>query len=471
MAWILISLLAILIPSAFAQTVQTKPFAAALGEVINSPEYQSNLSNIQSIELDFDSREIVLEPILQLQGTRTNDNRELFSTIPGQARQQRPRVDTLSMTLSKPFSTGTLVSVTPQWVHALTPTTTPDERYYGEWSVAISQSLWKDFFGRSTRLRRARESFERKQQLADALSKRGQVLVDFESLYWDWALVLRQKELQEKNLKRSRDILKWTQDRFNRSAAESTDLLQAKALLTQRELQLSVLNLSVTQALTKLQRYLPNGNWQPDPNDLMIARKPESLTQEWKADALGDVQQLSFISAQNEALAETEKAKEAREAIRPELTLNLIYGKNAIDETSSAAVRRSTGESHDYSTVGVVFRTGLDLSSERKKVDSARAAKDSANQRREARGNENKIAWAQLKKELQDLEQQAKSAHELVDLQIKKANAERDRYRKGRTTAFAAITFEQDANEAEITLWTLYAYLRKTEARARLFAR
>jgi outer membrane protein TolC len=414
---------------------------------------------------------LVLEPLLTLNANRANDNREVFSTIPGQGRQQKPRIDTVSLTLSKPFSTGTTVSITPSWQHALTPAATPDRRYTSDWNVAISQNLWKDFLGRSTTLRRRREDFQRKQQLALAMNKRGQVLVDFETLYWDWALALRQKELQEKNLKRSREILKWTQDRYNRAAAESTDLLQAKALLTQREVQLTILQQTLTQAITNIKRYFPGTDWIPNSNDLHVGRSVETLTQEWKADDLGEVSQLDYLAAKNEAGAAEQAALEARESIRPNLTLNLTYGKNALDTTSDDSINRSLDETHDYSAVGVTFSTGLDLGNEYRKADAARAAEKAAKQRREACEDLNKVAWKQLQQELRDLEDQAAKTKQLVALQLKKSDAERDRYRKGRTTAFEAITFEQEASEAEITLWQLYALIRKTEAKARLFAR
>jgi outer membrane protein TolC len=471
MAWIFHLVLAVLPPYAFAQTAPVKPFSTAINEVMKSPDFEATNSEIQAIQLDFASRELVLQPLLSLNANRANDNREVFSTIPGQGRQQKPRIDTVSVTLSKPFSTGTTVSITPSWQHALTPAATPDQRYTSDWNIAISQNLWKDFLGRSTTLRRRREDFERKQQLALAMSKRGQVLVDFETLYWDWALALRQKELQEKNLKRSREILKWTQDRYNRAAAESTDLLQAKALLTQREVQLTILQQTLTQAITNIKRYFPGADWIPNSNDLHVARTPEALAQEWKADDLNEVSQLDYLAAKNEAGAAEQSALEARESIRPNLTLNLTYGKNALDTTADDSIHRSLDETHEYSAVGVTFSTGLDLGNEYRKVDSARAAEKAAKQRREAREDLNKVAWKQLKQELRDLEEQAEKTKQLVTLQLKKSDAERDRYRKGRTTAFEAITFEQEASEAEITLWQLYALIRKTEARARLFAR
>lgn len=451
--------------TSFAQ-VPAKPFSAALQDALNGPEYRSTVSNIRSIEMDFASRELVLQPTLELRGKRFNEEREQMATL-----NRKPRYDLLGMTLAKPFSTGTRISVGPSWERALTPAYTSPEASTIDWNVTLTQSLWKDFFGRSTRLRREREEYERRQQLAEALREQSEMLVDFETLYWDWALALHSYDLQQKNVRRSREILRWVQDRFNRSAAESTDLLQARALLTQRELQVATLQFSLTQTGTRIERYVPNRQWQPDPKDLSVPRDPDHLVVAWKPEQLGEVSQLQYLEVLNEAGAETERAKEVRETIRPELDLELVYGKNAIDADTNSAVRESYERDHEYSSIGVVFRTGLDLGNERRKVDSARSSRDSAIQRRDALQAQNRVAWTQLKKEIEELRSRVQVAQNFVDLQMKKANAERERYRKGRSTAFQAITFEQDAAEAEITLWQLYALVRKTEARARLFAR
>jgi len=454
--------------SALHAQTPAKPFPSALQEVLSGPEFRSTQSEIRSIELDYASRELVLQPVIEVEGKRFNENRELLNR---NALTTRPRIDSLGFTLIKPFSTGTAIGIGPRYEYALTPVLTPGHRHTVDWNISLTQSLWKDAFGRSTTFRRSREEYQRKQELAQALLRQGQMLYDFEVLYWDWATALRESELQAKNVRRSREILRWVQDRFRRAAAESTDLLQARALLSRRELQVSALQFSLTQVGTRIERYVPNRQWQPDPKDLSVLRSPEDLLMDWKADALGKVVQIQYLQAQNEALADEERAREARESIRPELDLALTYGKNAIDTDSGSALRRSYAEEHEYSSIGVVFRSGLDLSSERKKVESARAAREASAQRREARQSENRVAWEQLKKELSDLQERIERANELVELQTRKANAERERYRVGRSTAFQAITFEQEAVEAEITLWQLYGLMRKTEARARLFAR
>lgn len=453
--------------SAALAQMPAKPFKSALQDVLNGPRVRATQDEIRSIELDYASRELVLQPVLQLDGKRTNENRQLFGSA---AVSQRPRIDSAALTLTKPFGTGTAIEIGPTYQHALTPSL-GGYRDTVDWHISISQNLWRDFLGRSTDLRRAREDFQRKQELANALLKQSQMLLDFETLYWDWALALRVFELQEKNVKRGREILRWVQDRFNRAAAESTDLLQARALLTQRELELATLQSTLTQTGTRIEGFVPNHAWQPEPKELEVKRPAEELLTSWKTDSLDRPEMLEYILAVNEASAEEKKALEAREAIRPELQFAASYGKNAIDPAAEDALRRSYVEDHDYSTIGLVFRSGLDLGNERRKVESAKASRDAAIQRREGLIAQNRVAWDQLKREISELQARVERARELVDLQVKKANAERERYRKGRSTAFQAITFELDAAEAEITLWTLHALMRKTEARARLFAR
>ena len=453
---------------AFARIQPVKSFESALEKVLTAPEFQSTESQIRAIELDFASRELVLQPMLEAQAMRINENRQLLN--PGTLTTQ-PRIDTYGLTLTKPFSTGTEIAVRPSYERALTPQLSGGQRDTFDWQVSITQRLWRDGFGRSTSLRREREEAQRKQELAGALLRQGQLLLDFEVLYWDWALARRVFDLQERNVKRGREIMRWVQDRYNRAAAESTDLLQARALFTQRELQVATQQVLLTQAITRIERFVPNHSWSADPMDLDVKRAPEELLGTWRPDSLSSIEFLGYLQAKNEAQAEEARAREAREAIRPDLDLRLVYGKNAIPVDRDDEFRRSIEENNEFTSVGVVFRTSLDLTNVRRRVESARASRDAAILRREARFAENKVAWTQLKKELADLQTQVDRAHELVDIQLKKADAERERYRKGRATAFQAITFELEAAEAEITLWTLYAMKRKTEARARLFVR
>lgn len=464
----------LLIPFAPAPLLAQAPsknritYDQAFAKFLESPDYQATVADLKAIELDFNSRDIVLQPVVEITGERINENRQLGDIT---SQVTRDRIESLDFTLTKPFSTGTELRLTPSLERANRPPLGGVSRSYGEWQVSVTQNLWQDSFGRSTRLRWTREEMERRRQVAAALLRRAQILIDFENAYWDWAAAVRESELREQNVRKAQEILRWVRDRYNRAAAEPTDLLQARALLANREIQLATVRQSVQQVAARMKRFSPALDWEPSPDDLGKARPVERLITAWSLDKLGETLRLEYLQARFDAEVSSVRAKEARESIRPELDLELVYGKNAIEPSNSAAVQGALDHTHEYSSLGLTFRSGLDLGLERDRVESARAAKMAAEQRAQALAAEATVAWPQLESDIKELKERIVKARELADIQEKNAVAERTRYRKGRSTAFQSLTFEQEAAEAEIRYWTLQSSLRKTEARVRAFAK
>ncbi len=440
-------------------------FAAALARFKTSPEFRASESAMQAIQLEYETRDLVLQPIAELSAETIKDDRESYSSV------VKDRTDTLGLGLSKAFSTGTTVRFEPSWERAMLRNATPRERNTVDWEVGITQSLWRDAFGRGTRLRWDRQDHERREQLARVLGERAQLLINFETLYWEWALAIKEGELRSRNVKRGQEILRWVRARLRRAAAESTDLLQARTHLTSLEIQLAAIQQKRLQAAAQMERFVPGSNWRPDAEALAANRAAEGLLADWPFDEESQNLRLELLRVRNASRAADVRAREVRESIRPELNLELAYGRNAIDGESTRALRESYEEDHPYTSVGVVFRTGLDVGGEYKKVAASRALAESARQKTEALEAESKVAWQQLRNDIQELQARTAQARELVNLQVRKADEERRRYEMGKTTAFQAITFEQEAAEAEVDLWYLYAELRKTEAKARLFAR
>ncbi|MGE4133988.1 MAG: TolC family protein [Bdellovibrionales bacterium] len=430
-----------------------------------SAAFTSTEKALESLQLDYQSRDLVLEPTLSFTAQSIRDRRETFSSS---AKSQTQDFD---LTLEKPFSTGTTFTLNPSIDQSRYPSQSPQNRGTAEWRLGLSQNLWQDAFGRSTRLRRERERNEWLQQRALIQLKRARLLVDMESLYWDFALAIREAELRERNVKRGQEILQWMKSRLARSAAENTDYLQAQALLATRKLQLEVVQQSLTQLKLKLHRYFSPMDWQPDPDELARRRPVESLVVSWPENSGTSPQPLEFHASNGETEAARIKARETRESIRPKLSLELAYGKNAIDTTAGTAARHSVEEEHEYGAIGLTLKTGLGLADEWRKVEAANAAVRSAELARESLQQESQVAWPRLMQNLEAYHKRVDQAHELVKIQEAKAVADRKRFRMGRATAFESITFEQDAAEAEIALWSLYAQLRKAEAEARLFAR
>src|SRR3712207_6523206 len=90
-----------------------RKFADVLAEFSRSPEFQATQSTIRSIELDFATRDLILQPQLELAAKRINEQRMFLS---GSANKNR--TENLSALLTKPFSTGTTLKVIPSFERA-----------------------------------------------------------------------------------------------------------------------------------------------------------------------------------------------------------------------------------------------------------------------------------------------------------------------------------------------------------------
>lgn len=443
-----------------------RTFEQTLGDIQSSSnEFQSTQDQIESVKLDFASRELALETRIEASAEKLQDERQTLAPF------IRREAKSFSLGFIQPLSTGTLLSFTPTLDILKANSLTAAKQHNLGWEFAVTQSLWKDFFGRSTRLRRTRESYQRQQQLAEAYLRQGQMIYNFEFLYWDLALSQKELELRKKNYDMSREIYTWVKDRQKKSAAEKSDALQAEALVTSRELMWLVAQDRNRQLKIQMEKYLPQQHWSLQLNDLTHERDIQSLSVQWPTEEFIQPYKLELLQLRGLAGASSVVADEQKEALRPDLNLKIAYAKNAINPNFSDAEEAIFKNDHKAITVGLTFKTGLNFSLQNKKIDAANLMNQSYNKRLSALESDALVSWQDLQNEITNLKQRISRAEQLLKTQLQKAKEERRRYSMGRTTAFQAITFEQEAADAELMLWTLYSTLRKSESKARLYAR
>jgi len=111
--------------------------------------------------------------------------------------------------ISKKFSTGTTLAFTGEtYKYDYTDPLTPGDPGYstGRLGISLTQSLWKDSFGRATRLRQDREALTAKlEKLSSDLKKRA-ALIQVESDYWDYLVAQENVKLKQANLERAKKI-------------------------------------------------------------------------------------------------------------------------------------------------------------------------------------------------------------------------------------------------------------------------
>lgn len=418
---------------------------------------------IRSSEAEIRSRDLEMVTSLAAEVRQVWDDRRSLSG------SSRTTVRDGSLRLTKDLPTGTRLSILGTYDLTKASVTPKNQSHGFDWAGEIRQSLWRDAFGSATRQRQRADRFEFLSRQAQLLFERDRIMYGFELLFWDFILVNREIKAMESNLLRSRQSQKWIESRLKRSAAEQTDVLQARALVARRELELQdakdrreTFILQLTQSLPSALEWLRE--WNPSSEKIEERRNLENMVsgksggEPIRGDAMASV----FL-----AKALSEQAARVANNARPDLSAFAGAGSNAYDSQFSTALGNSFD--HRFAEVGVTF--ALDLNFFRKKdlIDSARLSSDAQVLKANRLLKESAFDWSDLHKNIGRIQKRLDTAINLATLQKKKAEEERRRYEQGRSTAFQAISFEQEATEAELFAYRLQIQLRKEEARARFF--
>lgn len=468
--WLGLLLSSLVCVSAIAQSpAPTESFTLekllALMEASSSEIKSVNLE-IKALEAEIRGRDHVLAPSLELNAESTKDNRESFSSTASSSTKD------YDLTFTLPIPTGTEIVAESNLTSESLKNTTPRDRETVAWEVRLEQSLWRDSFGSGTRARQRADLAEGKARRFDLLYKRQKYLVDLEAIYWDLVASTKELSVRQANSERADQIYNWVRGRLSRSAAERTDLLQADALIKNRKLELKRVQNDIESTWLKVQQVLPQlrqgVDWQPNLVELETDRDFKSLFLGSKSG--GTPVHLQTLASHYRSDQTAAKAEQVANSLRPELTLYAGYGANAIDQERDAAIDEISDDPHEFTEIGVNFKADLDFGRMADLRASAAALAESEKLQAELRKAQSSLAWNDLQRELKSLKEQSVIARDIADTQAKKSLEERRRFQQGRTTLFQAVTFEEDAAEAELRAIQSLVKLRKTEAQSRLFA-
>lgn len=391
----------------------------------------------------------------------------------------------VSLGLAKKFSTGTqaqvTASVTETTMSAETlapPAAFSSTNAFGALGVSVSQSLWKDFFGESTDLRREREALIEKAETQGLDLQTRQVLIDAESAFWDHLYLLEELRQREESLARAKRIETWVRNRAANGIGDRADVLNAQGLVAGRELQLlnsederraseerlrDLLELGAGEPLPVLQGNLEGTRGLQSFVDgvLRAARETaQDQTQVVRLDAY-----LSVLEARTKAVV----AREVAEGMKPDLVLSGAYRTNSVDTAMGAAMNNITDPTKPTTMVGVKFTYLLDGGVKNAARDAARMEALAASQRQSRKLLESQTSWEELQRRHAELSKKIDAAAKASTIQTQKADAERDRLSKGRTITSNVILAEQDAAESQLSLAKMRAEQRKLESQGRMF--
>ena len=443
-------------------------FAVSLEAFLESVENQSEAlkaidTKLLALQAEIESRNIVLSSVFTLNAENFNNDQDAVTF----ARRSRTRF--ARATLDQPFSTGTLLTLNAG--HDRSVIDNFGLRQIADWELRLTQSLWRDSFGRATSLRHRGEKEELSSRRAALMHERKQLLIELESFYWNYTSLLQEEQIRLKNLEVSRELLKWTQSRMKKIAAEKADLLQVQALVSGRELDLITVQNKVASLKTQLLSALPNFQIDSLTPDIESLIKNRSLPQLVDAQDKSTNTFIRWDSLATEAEAQRAEieTKKVREQFKPLLEVYMSYGQNGISDTFDEAWSRASNQRYSGTRVGLTFSVPLHrgLTSKQEKAQrlEAEALKLQATNHRRL----SQFGWLDLERQQKVIQKQSEEASKLADFQNQKVIEERRRYKIGRSTLFQLVTFEVEAAEAAVRKFTFLAELRKMESQARLF--
>lgn len=438
----------------------------SLQDVLNQAHQKSETilginKSIKALESEIRARDVLLSPILNTNIYAYKDKRESFTNpIPREGTS-----GVLGVSLIKPFSTGTTFTLTAGH-NLLGRDDVYDEDDTAEWEIKLTQSLWRDAFGRTTDLRYQGEKYELLSRRYGFEFEQRQFLVNVESAYWDLVLAEKEQVLRTGNIERSTSLESWTQQRVKRFAAENNDLLQVQSLIAQRKLDLISVQNNIESARNTLRQYIPDLNFQNQ--KINAAELSQDRVLVLPTDSIIPLR-LDALAAINRAEQSHYEAERAVDSTRPTLDLYASYGANGLERSANAAWDRAATAKYNQQKVGLVFAMNLDGDVRSDLRTASRENAEALKTRAEGLKRASDISWNDLLRSIRQLKEQIKLANDVSQLQSRKLTVERRRYQQGRTTTLQMTTFEVEATESELTLNRLLVALKKAESLVRLY--
>jgi outer membrane protein TolC len=320
--------------------------------------------------------------------------------------------------------------------------------------VRFDQSLLKEF-GKNGQSRSGIKKVKSSMNAAIYLRlfSRQQVLLKARAAYLSLSLAREVVAFRQSSLERAQKVLDWTEKRYKLDLVDQADLLQSRAALKLRQLNLQA---AVQDELTAL------GNF----NELLgVNGKGADYDLENISDLLnsgGEVETLSRSGKRADVFAASNNYESARFANKeaylrsgPELGAFGMTSLNGVDLSASNAFSQVIEAQKPMFTFGINYVIPLDFSN----VSTTRKGYEQDEKAALESVTETEISaehdWAELNKNWANVRLQLQLSQEIKNIQEARVNAEQQKFQRGRTTTFNVLNAENDLDDATLNVYRL----------------
>ncbi|MFA6236713.1 MAG: TolC family protein [Bacteriovorax sp.] len=313
-------------------------------------------------------------------------------------------------------------------------------------SLELSQSLWRNFWGRESR---SQETIITSQAQANKYGESYKIkttLAQGENIYWSLSQLRKVVKVQKESLERAQKIRSWNQRRLSSGLAENSDFLQSDANYKAREYELK----SALQDEKTLQRALNalrgiNSDNVPEELSSVESNKIKSLALPPKAEFRDDTRAALELKKISEASAGLSIEKN-----KPVFEVYGAYAMNGRDRDRDQAMTNSLKTERDTRAIGLRFIAPLDFGTSSDNISGYKKEQIAADQNYQRKLFEQEQQWNDLSTKFEDAKIKLTLIEKIEEAQRVKASNERDRLNRGRTVTFQVLNFEQDYAQSEL---------------------
>ncbi len=339
----------------------------------------------------------------------------------------------------------------------------------GTSSIELNLSLWQNFLGSKTK---ANIESIQNQYLSAKLNFIGlslQEKIEAEITYWYLFYCQKNVAIQQQALINANKILNYLSKKAQMNLAETNDVLQAKAMVQNKKLtllqaqnQLTQAKLTFNQKRNVLNQEISETIQEPNIIDLQNYVFQEKLEK-----------QSPFLLAQknkmqaNIALANLEKQNQ-----KPMLNLYGAYSRNVAEENARLVFNNSLNSNNraDSGNIGIKFSMPLNFVLTNQIIDGATQQIVAEKNHYQQQQLQHEITWQNLNVDGLALQENLKLAIDILQIQKNKLTQERLLLKKGRTSTYQILMFEQDFSLAEANLWQIVYQLQTTIANRKIYS-
>ena len=315
-------------------------------------------------------------------------------------------------------------------------------------AIQLSLPLWQNRLGASTKASQDALLYQNESAKLNAKFTSLNSLIEAEKSYWYLVATKKIVEIQTLTLKKSQEILQYVTKRYNMNLGENADVLQAKALVEQKTLELKQAqnNTKISARNFNKQRYIDSDQVDETLEEIK-SQKLESLV----VTNARNGSRYDTKSAEAQMKTAIANAKIEEENSKPSLNLNGSYAFKGVEAGASLAATRSFDAKGMEGAIGVNFsmpiNIGLSSTIRQGAVKSASYAKMDYHRKLFDQEND----WSNLIQNLENYKENLILSRKIEAAQKAKLENERKLLKQGRTTTYQILLFEQEYSKSMLT--------------------